>query len=68
MPRRTPAEVVATLNRAFNEARQDNALAARLAQLGAEPAGGTPEELGAFMRQEAALWAKVVTDAKVRLE
>ncbi|MDQ1081767.1 tripartite tricarboxylate transporter substrate binding protein [Pseudoroseomonas cervicalis] len=68
VPRRTPAEVVATLNRAFNEARQDSALAARLAQLGAEPAGGTPEELGAFMRQEAALWAKVVTDAKVRLE
>lgn len=67
-PRGTPAPVVEVLNRAFNEALRDSSVITRLATLGAVPAGGTPAELAAFMDTEAGLWAKVIADAKVRME
>ena len=35
---------------------------------GMEPGGGTPEELGAFLKQEIAKWRKVVQEAKIRAE
>jgi tripartite-type tricarboxylate transporter receptor subunit TctC len=68
VPRGTPASVIEALNRAFNEATGDEAVRARLGNLGAVPAGGTPAELASFMNAEAELWAKVITDAKVRIE
>jgi tripartite-type tricarboxylate transporter receptor subunit TctC len=60
--------VVETLNRAFDMATKDEAVANRLGALGAVPAGGTPAELTHFMNAEAQLWAKVIADAKVRME
>ncbi|MBE9607218.1 tripartite tricarboxylate transporter substrate binding protein [Acetobacteraceae bacterium H6797] len=68
VPRGTPAEVVATINRAFTEAVREEPLRAQLGKLGAVPASSTPAELASFMDGEAKLWAKVVTDAKVRME
>lgn len=67
-PKGTSPEVVATLNRAFNEALKRPGLRERLTKLGAEPAGGTPEELARFMKSDAELWAKVVKDANVTVE
>ncbi len=67
-PRGTPAEPVAAINRAYNEALKQDAVQQRLATLGAVPAGGTPEELARFMATEAELWAKVIADAKVRMD
>jgi tripartite-type tricarboxylate transporter receptor subunit TctC len=41
----------------------------RLAQLGYDPVGGSPQEFDAFFRGDLARWAKVVQDAKLdRLE
>jgi tripartite-type tricarboxylate transporter receptor subunit TctC len=68
VPRGTPAPVIETLNRAFNAAVQDTAVTGRLGTLGAVPAGSTPAELADFMNAEAVLWAKVIADAKVRME
>lgn len=67
-PRGMPDEVVAALNRAFAEALRNPALTAQLAGLGAVPAGGSAAEFAAFMQAEAALWARVVTDARVRMD
>jgi tripartite-type tricarboxylate transporter receptor subunit TctC len=36
--------------------------------VGYEPTGTTPEQLGEIIRQESALWAKVIKDANIRAE
>jgi tripartite-type tricarboxylate transporter receptor subunit TctC len=41
---------------------------ARLAELSAEPVGGTPGEAAAFMRDEVERWNKVIKAANVRLQ
>jgi tripartite-type tricarboxylate transporter receptor subunit TctC len=38
----------------------------RLAQLGYDPVGGSPQEFDAFYRGEIARWAEVVKDAKLK--
>jgi tripartite-type tricarboxylate transporter receptor subunit TctC len=40
----------------------------KLGNVGAEPGGNTPEEFGAFMRAEAAKYAKVVKAANIKIE
>jgi tripartite-type tricarboxylate transporter receptor subunit TctC len=40
----------------------------RLAQLSAEPIGGTPQATAAYMREEIARWHKVIKDANVKLD
>ena len=67
-PKGTPAEVVATLNRAANTALSDDNLRTQLAKVGAEPGGGTPEELASFMKKDAEIWARVVKAANVKPE
>lgn len=67
-PKGAPAPVVAKLNAAANEALQRPAVRDRLTRLGAEAAGGTPEDLAAFMRKDAGLWADVVVKAGVKAE
>jgi tripartite-type tricarboxylate transporter receptor subunit TctC len=64
-PKGTSPEVVAILNRAVNDSLARPELKERLTKLGADPAGGTPEELAAFMRKDAELWSGVVKSAKV---
>ena len=39
-----------------------------MAGLGLDPAGGTPEAFGAFVREDIARWAKVIKEANVRVE
>ena len=43
-------------------------VSARLADLGAEPVGGSPEQLAAHIKAEIAKWAKVIKDANVELQ
>ena len=44
------------------------ATAQQLQNDGVAPAGGTPEEFGATIKKEIAMWRKVVTDAGVKVE
>jgi tripartite-type tricarboxylate transporter receptor subunit TctC len=67
-PKGTPEPVVQTLNAAVNEALERPELRDKLAKLGAEPAGGTPEELAAFMTKDAAVWAGVVEQAQIKTD
>jgi tripartite-type tricarboxylate transporter receptor subunit TctC len=68
VPHGTPAPAIEALNSAFNTAVKDEGVTSRLGTMGAVPAGGSPAALTAFMESEAQLWAKVITDAKVRME
>jgi tripartite-type tricarboxylate transporter receptor subunit TctC len=66
VPAKTPAAVIARLNREIGAALAAPEIAQRLATLGEVPAAGTPEAMAAFLHDEIAKWAKVVdfADAK----
>ena len=62
-PRGTPAEVIAMLNRAVNEIIAEKAVESRMVDEGADPVGGSPERLGAFVRSEYEKWRAVVRES-----
>jgi len=67
-PARTPAPIVARLNREIVAALQQPDTRARLASVGADPVSDTPEEFAAFIRSELAKWAKVVKASGAHVE
>jgi tripartite-type tricarboxylate transporter receptor subunit TctC len=67
-PPKTPAAVVDKINADVNEALRVADIRERLAQLSAEPIGGTPQATAAYMREEVKRWHKVIKAANVKLE
>jgi tripartite-type tricarboxylate transporter receptor subunit TctC len=67
-PPKTPAAVVGKINADVNEALRQGDVVARLAQLSAEPIGGTPQATAAYMREEVERWHKVIKAANVKLD
>lgn len=59
-PKGTPREVIVAVNKALNESLKDKEIDARLVVDGADPAPGSPEKFGAFVRAEYEKWAEVV--------
>jgi tripartite-type tricarboxylate transporter receptor subunit TctC len=64
-PARTPANIVQKVNADANAALSSGELRAALAQQGAQPAGGTPQEFRRFMQSEIAKWREAILKAKV---
>lgn len=67
-PARTPPAAIAALNAAFAQALENPAVRARMMELGATPLGGSPDQMGAHVRAEAARWAEVVRRQGIRAE
>jgi len=67
-PAGTPAAIVEKVNSGINEALQDPDIQRRLADLSAEPVGGTPQAAGAYLKQEAERWKNVIVSAHVTLD
>ena len=67
-PAGTPKEVVARLNAEFNKALQQPELRKKLGDEGADPAGGTPEQFAALIKDEAVRWGKVVKESGARID
>lgn len=67
-PAGTPKDVVARLNAEFNKALRQPELAKRLGDEGADPAGGTPEQFAALIKDEIPRWGKVVKDSGARVD
>jgi tripartite-type tricarboxylate transporter receptor subunit TctC len=67
-PAGTPEKIVATLNRVANEAMNDPAVKAKLAEQGLTMAGNTPEQFRDFIDGETKKWARVIKDAGVPIE
>jgi tripartite-type tricarboxylate transporter receptor subunit TctC len=67
-PLATPAPIIARLNRATNDALQAPAMRDALGRLGAEPRGGTPDDLARHMRAKHQKWAPVVAALGLREE
>ena len=68
VPKNTPKEIIATLNKAINEILAEPAMKARLAELGGVPIVATPEEFGKIVQAETDKWEKVVKFAGARVE
>jgi len=66
VPKGTPPDLVAKLNRAINEGLNDAAVLARFRELEAEPLAFTPAEFASFMTAEAKRWAQAVEASGVR--
>ncbi len=68
VPTATPALVVARLSTDVNAflARPD--ARERLAALGFEPVGGTPESFSAYLKSEVAKWARVVRETGAKID
>ena len=62
-PKGTPPAIIAELNRATNEFIAERQVQARMIDEGADPAGGTPEQFGAFVRKEHEKWRTVVRES-----
>jgi tripartite-type tricarboxylate transporter receptor subunit TctC len=67
-PQGTPQAVADKVNAGVNEALHDPAILKSLANLQAEPVGGTPQATAAYFRQETELWKNVITTAHVTLD
>jgi tripartite-type tricarboxylate transporter receptor subunit TctC len=66
-PPRTPPRIVAAINAAVNEALHQDDVIRRLLDLSAEPIGGSPQAMAAYMRDEAERWGKVIKTTGVKL-
>ena len=67
-PAATPRDVVERLNKAFVAALQAPETKTRFGQLLAEPVGNTPEQFGAFMKQELTRYESVVKASGARVD
>ncbi len=68
VPAGTPTPVIGRLNQAFVKAVTLPEMKERLAAIGSDAAGSTPDELAAFIRSELASWAKVIKESGIRIE
>ncbi|MGB9262924.1 MAG: tripartite tricarboxylate transporter substrate binding protein [Pseudolabrys sp.] len=67
-PRDTPAAVIARLNAATNAALGGDPMKTALAKLGAEPRGGTPQDLADHIQREIAKWKPIVATLNLKVD
>jgi tripartite-type tricarboxylate transporter receptor subunit TctC len=68
MPKGTPPEIVARLNKELNAILQMPDVRDSIVSQASDPAGGTPEEFAAFIRSETAKWGEVIRAAGIKPE
>lgn len=66
-PAKTAPAIIRQLNRELNRALQRPEVKASLAADGAEPAGGTPEQLAQSIRDGSAKWGRLIRELGMRL-
>lgn len=64
-PAGTPADVIKKLNADLNKALENPEVQKSLAALGADPAGGSPEDFKRLMDAETAKWGKLIESAGI---
>jgi tripartite-type tricarboxylate transporter receptor subunit TctC len=67
-PAKLPADIAQKMNRALNDAMQKPDVRDKIAALGFELAGSTPDEMGRFLQEQLVAWAKAFKDAGMQPE
>lgn len=67
-PRGLPRAIIARLNAELNKAVATPSFKDKLAAIGAEPGGGTPEQFGELIRKDSAKWAEVVKRSGAKID
>ena len=67
-PAGTDQKIVEKINKAVNEALQDPEFRERLASVGADPVGGSPQDFRKAIQAESERWAKVIQEAGIKAE
>lgn len=65
-PAATPKPIIVKLNKEINEALRAHETQQRFASQGLTPGGGTPEELGKFLRAEIGKWGALIKEAGIQ--
>jgi tripartite-type tricarboxylate transporter receptor subunit TctC len=68
VPAGTPQPIVDRLNKEFVAALAAPDVREKIAGMLLDPAGGRPEEFGAFIRSQSERWGKVIRDAGIKVE
>ncbi|RYF36781.1 MAG: tripartite tricarboxylate transporter substrate binding protein [Comamonadaceae bacterium] len=64
-PKGLPPELVSRINAGLNQALQEADVKERLARLGIEPVGGTPQQFAAMTDADRAKWKKIIVERKL---
>jgi tripartite-type tricarboxylate transporter receptor subunit TctC len=67
-PAGTSKDIIQKVYRDTKKALESTEMKARLYVQGLAPVGNTPEEMGRAMKEETALWARVVRERKIKVE
>jgi tripartite-type tricarboxylate transporter receptor subunit TctC len=67
LPRGTSNDIVAKLHTEISAIVKTAEMKGRMADLGVDPVGGTPDQLGQLVKTEIAKFKKIVADAKITL-
>jgi tripartite-type tricarboxylate transporter receptor subunit TctC len=68
VPAATPRDIIARLHAEILKVLRLPEVRNSLIAQGTEPVGSSPEEFGAFMKSEAAKWARVIKEANIRAD
>jgi tripartite-type tricarboxylate transporter receptor subunit TctC len=68
VPKGTPADVVARLNREMRAALSEPQAKAALETFGLQVSPSSPDELAAFVRRETAVWHKLIRERQLQLD
>ena len=67
-PRGVPNEAVQRVNSELNTVLKDPEIGKQFAVQGASPVGGTPAQLGEFIRNDIATWIRVIREANIKVQ
>ncbi len=67
-PPKTPATIIAKLNRTINDILDDAESKARFRELNLMAAGGSPQDMAKLKKEETERWSKVIRDAGIQPE
>ncbi|MFT4101536.1 MAG: tripartite tricarboxylate transporter substrate binding protein [Burkholderiaceae bacterium] len=67
-PKNTPAPIINRMSSEIDKILKKPEVIERIKQIGGEPVGGTPEDLGKFIAAETAKWKKVVSESGAKID
>ncbi|MFT3804990.1 MAG: tripartite tricarboxylate transporter substrate binding protein [Burkholderiaceae bacterium] len=67
-PKNTPAPIINRMSSEIDKILKKPDVIDRIKQIGGEPVGGTPEDLGKFIAAETAKWKKVVAESGAKVD